>query len=107
MGTSLHEEPLRPALEHDGRGPSEVVQLEPRLHPSHRRAPFVDVHGELQDERGHTGADPDLEPHGHREGEVRPEALRQLRGSRAREMVLDRFDSEGTWRPPSAYAPKT
>merc|ERR1712050_434169 len=76
--TCLHEEPLRASLEHDGRGPGEVVQLEPRLHPLDYRAAHLDVYSELPHERGHTYSDEDARPNGHREGQVRPEVVRQL-----------------------------
>merc|ERR1712107_234355 len=74
-GAHLHEEPLRSAMERDGRGPREVVQLEPRLHRSDHRAFLVDVHRELPHERGDPDLDADVEPHWHGEDQVRHEAF--------------------------------
>ncbi|CAE8610090.1 unnamed protein product, partial [Polarella glacialis] len=36
--SGVHQEPLCPAVKHDGRGPSEVVQLELGLHCAHGSA---------------------------------------------------------------------
>eukprot|EP00435_Cladocopium_sp_Y103_P054540 s2413_g17.t1 len=55
------KEPLRTQSQHDGRGPREVVQLEPGLHRTDRGAIDMDVDCELPHLRG--GGD-DLSHHG-------------------------------------------